>query len=176
MSAARRWIDALELRRHPEGGWYREVYRADETVAQPALPHRFTGDRCFSTAIYYLLQDTDVSVLHRLRQDEIWHFFDGSGLTLHIIDAAGHYSTVSLGRHPEAGEQLMAVVSAGCLFGATVDDAGFALAGCTVAPGFEFEDFEMPSRRTLLERYPRHQAIIERLTSPDPPPDPPPPG
>ena len=170
MTPATRWIDTLRLRRHPEGGWYREVYRADETLAKAALPSRFTGDRSFSTAIYYLLQGPDISAFHHLRQDEVWHFLDGSGLTLHIIDAAGNYSTVTLGRRPDAGEQPMAVITAGWLFGATVEGSGYALLGCTVAPGFEFEDFEMPSRASLLERYPRHRSIIERLTPPDPTP------
>lgn len=168
MTTAKRWIDALHLRRHPEGGWYREVYRAEETVSRQSLPGRFTGDRCFSTAIYYLLQASDISAFHRLRQDEVWHFFDGTGISLHIIDAAGHYSTVKLGRRLDAGEHPMAVMTAGWLFGATVDGKGYALAGCTVAPGFEFEDFDMPTRTALLERYPRHREIIERLTAPEP--------
>ena len=165
---AQQWIESLHLRRHPEGGWYREVYRADETIAQQALPNRFTGDRSFSTAIYYLLQSNDVSLFHRLRQDEVWHFFDGTGLTLHVIDKTGHYSAVCLGRDLDAGEQPMAIMNAGWIFGATVDNQGYALTGCTVAPGFEFEDFDLLDRGVLLERYPRHRAIIERLTPPDP--------
>ena len=165
MTDASRWIEALHLRKHPEGGWFREVYRADETVAQRSLPSRYTGDRSFSTAIYFLLEGPDVSAFHRIRQDEVWHFYDGTGLTLHIIDSAGHYSTVPLGRDVDAGEQLVVVVSAGWLFGATVDADGYALAGCTVAPGFEFEDFEMPTRDALLGEYPRYRDIIERLTA-----------
>lgn len=172
MTPASRWIEELRLRRHPEGGWYREVYRAEETIGQASLPRRFTGERCLSTAIYYLLQHPEVSALHRLRQDEVWHFFEGTGLTLHVIDAAGHYSTVALGRRLEAGERPMAVMMAGWLFGATVAPDGYALTGCTVAPGFEFEDFDIPSRGVLLERYPRHRAIIERLSSPEAAADP----
>lgn len=160
-----RWIEALHLRRHPEGGWFREIYRSGETMARADLPNRFRGDRCFSTAIYFLLHDTDVSAFHRIRQDEAWHFYDGTALTLHIIDGAGQYSTVRLGRQIDAGEQLVTVVTAGQLFGATVDREGYALAGCTVAPGFEFEDLDMPSRDALLEEYPQHRNIIERLSS-----------
>lgn len=164
MTDARHWIEALRLQRHPEGGWYREVYRAKETVTRDSLPSRFTGDRCFATAIYFLLDGTEMSALHRIRQDEVWHFYDGTGLTLHVIDQAGDYSTTALGRNIDEGERLVTVIKAGALFGATVDTEGYALAGCTVAPGFEFEDFEMPSRAVLLDEYPQHRSTIERLT------------
>lgn len=162
------WIEALQLTPHPEGGWYREIYRAEETISPEGLPARFTGGRNFSTAIYFLLTGHETSAFHRIRQDEVWHFYDGTGLTVHMIDPSGRYSAFKLGRDVSTGEQLVAVVPAGWLFGAsvykTVADA-YALVGCTVAPGFDFADFEMPSRKTLLEQYPEHRGVIERLTS-----------
>ena len=164
MTDALGWIDALQLRGHPEGGWFREIYRSNETVPQSSLPSRFSGNRRFSTAIYFLLEESDFSALHRLQQDELWHFYDGGKLTIHVIDPAGHYSAIGLGRNVETDEQPMAVVKAGCLFGATVETKTFSLVGCTAAPGFEFKDFELPSRAELLEQYPRHGSIIERLT------------
>ena len=116
-------------------------------VAKSGLPARFSGDRAFSTAIYYLLQGKDFSALHRIKQDEVWHFYDGSPLTIHVIDREGNYSTVRVGRSSGAGELPQAVVMAGCLFGATVDvPHSFALAGCTVAPGFDFADFLRAAR------------------------------
>jgi len=169
MNDAEHWIQALELRQHPEGGWFREVYRAEETIPHGNLPSRFTGDRSFSTAIYFLLRDTDVSALHRIHQDELWHFYDGASLTIHRIDPAGNYSAVKVGRNIRASEHLLAVVQAGWLFGATVnaeqgnDSRSYALVGCTVAPGFDFADFEMPGRQQLLEQYPQHRQLIERL-------------
>ncbi len=165
MNDAEGWIHALQLKRHPEGGWFREVYRAEETIFQKSLPNRFTGDRSFCTAIYFLLNERDFSALHSLKQDELWHFYAGSPLTIHVIDPEGNYSAVKLGRNITTGEEMMAVVKAGWLFGATANDPrSYALVGCTVAPGFDFADFEMPGRIELLEQYPQHGQIIERLT------------
>jgi predicted cupin superfamily sugar epimerase len=162
---AREWIDQLRLQRHPEGGWFRETYRSPETIARAALPGRFGGDRAFSTAIYYLLEGGELSALHRIRQDEGWHLYAGSALTLHLIAPDGAYSTRALGWRPGAGEEPQAVVPAGWLFAATVNDpASYSLAGCTVAPGFDFADFTLPTRAELLEAYPQHRAVIERLT------------
>jgi len=165
MNDAQGWIEWLELRRHPEGGWFRETYRSEETIARAALPPRFAGDRAFSTAIYFLLEGKDFSALHRINQDEIWHFYDGSSLTVHVIDFDGSYSALRVGRDLEAGDLPQAVVKAGCLFGATVNDSkSYALCGCTVAPGFDFADFTMPSRDELLRQYPHRGSIIEKLT------------
>ncbi len=167
MTDAQHWIDALQLRPHPEGGYFRETYRASEGIRREHLPTRFTGDRTFSTAIYYLLSGTDFSALHRIKQDEVWHFHDGAGLTVHVIDSAGDYSAIQLGRSIQQGEVPQAVVRAGCLFGASVrDPKSYALVGCTVAPGFDFADFEVPSRQQLVALYPPHRQIIERLTRP----------
>jgi predicted cupin superfamily sugar epimerase len=165
MSEARAWIERLGLRPHPEGGHFRETYRCPEGVARAHLPPRFTGDRAFSTAIYFLLAGEDFSALHTIKQDEVWHFYDGTGLTVHVIDAAGAYAPIRLGRNFRDGEVPQAVVPAGVLFGASVTDpASFALVGCTVAPGFDFADFDMPSRAELCARYPQHRELIERLT------------
>jgi predicted cupin superfamily sugar epimerase len=165
MNDARRWIEALQLRRHPEGGYFRETYRSAEVLRKETLPARFSGDRAFSTAIYFLLEGDDFSALHRIKQEEVWHFYDGSSLTVHVIDPRGNYTALRVGRDLDRGEVPQAVVMAGCLFGATVNDPGsFALAGCTVAPGFDFADFELPGREELCRLYPQHREIITRLT------------
>ena len=162
---ARDWIEHLGLVRHPEGGWYRETYRSSEQIRREHLPARFDGDRAFATAIYFLLESGDVSALHRIRQDEVWHFYDGSPLTLHLLSAEGEYSTLQLGRDLGAGQRPQALTPSGFLFGATVDEPGvFTLVGCTVAPGFDFADFEMPSREELRRLYPAQGDLIERLT------------
>lgn len=162
---ARYWIEKLGLERHPEGGYYRQTYRACEEVGQQALPARFSGPRVFSTAIYFLLEGKEFSALHRLRSDEVWHFYSGAQLTVHRIDPAGDYSSVRLGNDPGDGEEFQAVVRAGCWFGAeVVSRESYALVGCTVAPGFDFEDFEMGKRLELLRAFPEHRRIIERLT------------
>ncbi|UCG53239.1 MAG: cupin domain-containing protein [Candidatus Latescibacterota bacterium] len=165
MRDAAEWIARLGLVEHPEGGFYTETYRSHETVAREHLPERFIGDRAFSTAIYFLLTGDDFSALHRIKQDEVWHFYEGSGLTIHVIDPGGDYSTIKLGSDMEKGERPQAVVGAGCFFGATVNDAdSYSLVGCTVAPGFDFDDFEMPNRKALLELFPQHRELVERLT------------
>lgn len=165
MSNAAQWIESLQLRPHLEGGYFRETYRSAEVIAKGSLPERFTGDRAFATAIYFLLSGRDFSALHRIKQDELWHFYDGSPLTIHVIEPNGAYRAIKLGRNVRAGEIPQAVVPAGYWFGAMVDDPGsYALAGCTVAPGFDFADFEMPSRDRLRELFPQHLALIEKLT------------
>jgi predicted cupin superfamily sugar epimerase len=165
MEEARYWIDGLRLLPHPEGGFYRETYRSDEGIARAGLPGRFTGDRAFSTAIYFLLAGADFSALHRIKQDEVWHFYDGSTLVVHVIDPEGEYSAIKLGRRLEDGECPQAVVKAGCWFGASLAEAdSYAFVGCTVAPGFDFADFEMPTREQFLNLFPRHEAIIRKLT------------
>lgn len=159
------WIRELDLQPHPEGGWYREVYRSSDTIDHEALPPSFDGERAFSTAIYYLLGPGDFSALHRIRQDELWHFYDGSQLQLQLIHPSGQAELLKLGHNGSKGEKPLAVAPAGSWFGARVDSPdGFALAGCTVAPGFEFADFEMPSREHLQTLFPQHKAVIHQYT------------
>ena len=164
MTDAERWIRDLRLQRHPEGGWFREVYRADETIPRRCLPPRFEADRSHSTAIYFLLEGEDFSALHRLKQDELWHFYDGDRLTIHMIDPGGRHNTAMLGRHCDGGQRPMAVVKGGWWFGATAEPESYALVGCTVAPGFDFDDFESPRRDQLLDKFPQHATLIRRLT------------
>jgi predicted cupin superfamily sugar epimerase len=156
------WIERLALQPHPEGGWYREVYRSPEMLDEAMLPSRFDGARSISTAIYFLLMPGDVSRLHRIKQDELWHFYDGSPLQLHRIRPDGSSQSQLVGR--TADSLPMAVVPAGDYFGAEVTDDGFSLVGCTVAPGFDFADFEMPSRDELYTQVPDHADLIMRLT------------
>ncbi len=159
-------IGALELLRHPEGGWYRETYRSPETLPSVALPGRFGGDRSCCTAIYFLLEKGDISALHRIKSDELWHFHAGTTLTIHVITPSGEYLQLLVGADLLAGATFQAAVSAGCWFGAEVTGAGaYALVGCTVAPGFDFTDFEMGNRSTLQAQFPEHAALIERMTA-----------
>ncbi len=159
------WIARLQLERHPEGGWFREVYRSADTLAAAALPGRFGLPHPVSTSIYFLLREFEFSAFHRIKADEVWHFYDGSPVTLHVIAPDGALSQLNLGR--DATRRFQAVVPAGHWFGATVDyrsPGAFALVGCTVAPGFLFEDFELANRARLVEQFPQHRALIEHLT------------
>ena len=109
-------IKQLDLVRHPEGGWYRETYRAIETIHTTALPERFAGDRSFCTAIYFLLEKGDVSTFHRINSDELWHFHAGASLTIHMLSPAGEHLTLRLGADLAAGASYQAVVPAGYWF------------------------------------------------------------
>lgn len=158
------WIEKLQFEAHPEGGFFRQTYKADRLVPQEALPG-FGGARAASTAIYFLLEGKNFSAFHRLRSDEVWHFYAGEPLVVHVIDPQGVYSAIRLGRDLEAGQVPQAVVRAGCWFASHVEDwNSFAVVGCTVAPGFDFEDFELGKRAELVARYPEQREVIERLT------------
>jgi predicted cupin superfamily sugar epimerase len=162
---ARYWIEKLGLMPHPEGGYFLQTYKAGLVVPKSALPEGFAGARAASTAIYFLLEGKNFSALHRLRSDEVWHFYAGDPLVVHGIEPAGKYFAILLGCEPEAGQVLQAVVPAGCWFASHVADwNSFAVVGCTVAPGFDFDDFEMAKREELVRVYPQHGELIARLT------------
>ncbi len=161
MNDASYWKELLGLELHPDGGYYRETYRSGTWLSRESLPPGFSGPRRSSTAIYFLLDGRGFNHLHRLKADELWHFYTGSSLTLHLIYPDGEYSRIHLGPDIEAGQVFQGIIPAGCWFGARVDDPeSFALVGCTVSPGFDFEDFEMGDRTHLLARYPQHTAVI----------------
>jgi predicted cupin superfamily sugar epimerase len=165
MRDAQHWIDTLKLERHPEGGYFRETYRSELAVPKPALPPSFGGDRSVATAIYFLLQGDDFSAFHRIASDEMWHFYSGGPLSVYVIDSSGKSSELKLGPNPDLGEMFQAVVPAGSWFGSCLAEPhSYALVGCTVAPGFDFRDFEMARRSSLLAEYPEHSALIRRLT------------
>lgn len=165
MPGAQYWIDQLKLERHPEGGFFRQTYRAPLVIEQHALPPTFRGRRSASTAIYFLLAGEDFSALHRLAADEAWHFYAGTALLVHSIDPCGNHSMIKLGQNPEAGEQFQCVMSAGYWFGSCLERPDeYAVVGCTVAPGFDFADFELAERDGLIARYPQHRELIDKLT------------
>lgn len=167
MHTAEFWIEHLNLQEHPEGGYYLQTYRSSETIGKTSLPSRFGGDRTFSTAIYFLLRSHDKSLFHRIKSDEIWHFYEGSPLTLYVLNEDG-ISLHKLGDHPERGESLQLVIPANAWFGATVDEPSrYTLSGCTVAPGFDFADFELANRKILTAQFSEYEKIIELLTLPD---------
>lgn len=164
-NSAQYWIDQLNLIAHPEGGYYRETYRSELSIAREALPPQFAGARLVSTAIYFLLAGDNFSAFHRLRSDELWHFYAGGAITVQVIEPDGSLLEIHLGRDPRAGEVFQAAVKAGRWFASRVRDGkSFALAGCTVAPGFDFADFEMGKRSELIRLYPQHRRLIEQLT------------
>jgi uncharacterized protein len=165
MPDAQYWIERLKLEPHPEGGFFRQTYRAPLIINQLALPAGFQGPRSASTAIYFLLAANEFSALHRLAADEVWHFYAGAALLVHSIDLHGNHVVTKLGNNPQEGEQFQHVVPAGHWFGSCLERPDtYALVGCTVAPGFDFADFEMAKRSGFIAAYPQHRKLIERLT------------
>ena len=164
MKTAEYWIKNLNLTEHPEGGFYRETYRSAEHASNSSLPDRFRGDRNFSTSIYFLLRSQDRSLFHRIQSDEIWYYHAGSSLTLYVINNEG-LKTYRLGPEVDRGESLQIIIPATCWFGATVNETdNFTLSSCNVSPGFDFDDFELADRSSLIKIFPDETAIIELLT------------
>ncbi len=161
---AKSLIERFSLIPHPEGGYYRETYRSGGTIPAGALPPAFGGDRHYSTAIVFLLEKGDISRLHRIRSDEIWHFYGGGPLRLAMISPDGMAGEIILGSDIGAGHHVQYVVPAGVWFGARpCAETAFSLVGCTVAPGFDFADFEMGEKETLKAAFPKGQSCIEEF-------------
>jgi len=165
MKNASYYQQKLDLQPHPEGGFYKQTYVAKGTIPNKALPNEYNGDRYYSTGIFFLLSGKEFSAFHKLHQDEMWHFYDGTALKIHTIDPNGNHKPIKLGRDLESGEVPQAVVPGGHYFGSELaDKSSFALVGCTVSPGFDFDDFEMPNQAELNSLFPHHKAIIAHLT------------
>lgn len=136
-------VEHFSMSPHPEGGFFAETYRSQGAIPADALPG-FGGTRNFSTGILFLLRRGEYSHLHRLKQDEMWHFYLGAPLRLAIVRPDGTAEEILLGQDVLNDQYLQYTVPGGCWFGATpAEGSDFALVGCTVAPGFDFADFEM---------------------------------
>jgi len=163
MQKAEYWIEKLELQKHSEGGWFKEIYRSEDLIQEESLHENFQGERNCSTSIYYLLEGNDFSSFHRIKSDEIWHFYTGtSTVEIYWIDN-GLLQKIKLGPGFENGEHFQVVASKNKWFAARlINSKGYALVGCTVSPGFNFEDFELAGT-SLLEEYPHLKEDIKEL-------------
>ena len=159
------WIEHLKLKKHPEGGYFKEVYRSNEVINIKGLPDRYTSFRNFATAIYFLLRSDEFSAFHRLRSDETWHFYTGSTLILYIIEPSGKLRQIKLGNALANNNQFQVTIPRGYWFAAKVENPdSYTLMGCTVSPGFDFEDFELGKKSVLGEKFPQHKALINAMT------------
>ncbi len=150
------WIKQLDLEPHAEGGYFKQSFRSSEELANQS--------RVLYTSIYFLLREGEISHFHRLQSDELWYFHDGQSLSVHMIHENGEYKEVRLGLNIEVGEVPQIAVPKNTIFGSSVlTEGGFALVGCMVSPGFEYQDFELFTQKQLLEDYPQHEAIIKKL-------------
>lgn len=152
-------IQKLGLQKHPEGGAFRETYRHPLTIQQQK-----NGERNLSTAIYFLLRERETSDWHRVKSDEMWHFYAGSCLVLEQIDGNGKFSRLYLGNHfhVEERQEFPQHLIPAHAWQRAYSAGAYSLAGCTVTPGFSFEDFEMAKPETLAEQYPK---LASEITS-----------
>ncbi len=163
--SAEQLIDNYHMLAHPEGGFYVETYRSAEVMQDECLPIRFRGERVFSTAIYYLLRGFEFSSFHRISSDELWHFYYGGSLNIYVIEPSGNFELITLGTNISNGEVFQAVVKSGNWFAARpVHTDSFSFVGCTVAPGFSFEDFEIADPEKLSAEFPVHTEMIQSLS------------
>lgn len=159
------WIKNLDLKPHPEGGYFKEVFRSEGKIPKACSHNRFGGDRSYMTSVYFLLSHDDFSAFHQFKQDEIWNFHYGSSICLHTIDTDGSYTKFKCGLDIKNGDNIQCMVKAGQWFCATVEEEnGFAVVGCVVAPGFDFADFELGHTKQLLEKFPQHKEIIKKYS------------
>ena len=164
MSIVNTFIQRFGLEPHPEGGWYKQTYKSNDQIAAGALPERFGASRVFSTAIYFLLEKGNFSAFHRIKSDECWHSYAGDTLLIYIIEPSGELKVISLGSDHEKGESFQYVVPANCWFASRpAPESEYCFVGCTVSPGFEFDDFELADVTELSLVYPRHKSIIIEL-------------
>ncbi len=158
-------VERYNLAPHPEGGYFCQTYKSSQMIAKKALPETFSGPRSFSTAILFLLPAGEKSHLHKILQDEVWHFYQGGPLRLVMISPEGQLTEITMGTGPD--EHLQYVVPAGFWFGAEPKSgAEFSLVGCTVAPGFEFQDFTLGTQKDLLQKFPQHGELIAKFALP----------
>lgn len=158
-------VKVLDLQPHPEGGFYRELYRSEGKISGKELAPDFGGDRSFSTAIYFLIEKDNFSAFHRIKSDETWHFYYGDTLEVLEIDEDGKLKITHVGNKIEDGDVFQYTVKANTWFGSRVKKGGsFSLVGCTVAPGFDFRDFEMADRRQLQAEFPALKGVIGEMT------------
>jgi len=152
------WINHLHLQPHPEGGYYKEVFRSKQQVLRNGADE--LKQAC--TSIYYLLEGADYSGFHRIASDELWYFHKGEPLLIHIVDELGVYSSIELS--DTSSGVLSAVVKAGLWFASEIPSGnGFTLVSCAVAPGFEFNEFEMAEKQAMMLLYPQHAGLFDIL-------------
>jgi len=158
-------VEKFNLLPHPEGGFFKENYRSVETIPKSSLPKRFDGSRNYCSAIYFLLEQGSFSAFHKINSDECWHFYAGSSLLIYVIHLNGKLQIIKMGNNVNEGEQFQAVVPAECWFASEpAKYSAYSFVGCTVAPGFDFNDFELAKAIALSKLYPQHKLLIDRLT------------
>ena len=155
MKTAEYYIEELEMLPHVEGGYFKESFLSE---------HSYNSEKKLWISIYFLLRTGQLSNFHRLKSDELWYYHAGESLTIYMITPKGELITKQLGINIENGDSPQVLVPKGYIFGSAMDNDGFSLVGCMVSPAFTYDDFELFKRDDLLNLYPEHKSIINRLT------------
>ncbi|MBI34941.1 MAG: cupin [Flavobacteriales bacterium] len=159
MKKSKYWIENLKLTPHPEGGYYKEIYRSKKSFQ----PKGFSGRRDYMTSIYFLLEKGEVSHFHSIKSDELWSYHAGDSLTVFVLHPDGDMKKLIIGPNLEKGEVLQAVVPEGSVFGSKSNGA-YSLVGCTVSPGFDFNDFKLFKTSQLIEEFPDFTDTIKEFS------------
>lgn len=156
------WIERLNLSKHPEGGYFKEVYKSDELLLPSSLPDRYSESRTFATSIYFLIKSGQKSKLHWLKSDETWVLIDGSPIQLHLFRSVEEYRSLTLGKDLENSQIPQFTIPRFTHFGAApLEKESYSLVACIVTPGFEFNDFSFSDKKELIEIFPQQRDIIE---------------
>lgn len=163
------WIRSLNLTAHPEGGYYRESYRSSGLISESSLPNGMKGERCYGTAIYFLLRAGQVSRWHRIKSDELWFYHAGAPLEVIVLLNDGSERKLHLGLDIAAGQHPQVMVPAGCWFGSTIalGREDYSLVSCTVSPGFDFQDFQLATSQDT-DKFPalwKHPELLPVTTT-----------
>lgn len=157
-------IKKLDLSPHPEGGFFKEIYRSTIRIAPGHLPHGYKSERRLATSIYYMLVKYQYSKFHRIRSDELWYYHQGCGLKIHEVDKEGNKHIHFLGTNIEKGEKPQVLIPAGNVFAAELTNKdAFGLYGCMVSPGFDYADFELFEEDDLSNTYPQHKELFQKF-------------
>lgn len=152
------YINDLQLIKHPEGGYYKEIKRSSIELDND-LPTNFIGKRNLYTSIYFLLPSNEYSAWHRIKSEETWFYHDGGALNIFLLNDSGKINTITLGKNIAIGELLQFTVPANTIFASRCKNSEtFSLVSCTVYPGFDFVDFELFTEELL-----KKELSIEKL-------------
>lgn len=156
------FIDKYNMQKHPEGGYYTEIYRAETVLDHP----RNRQKRNTATSIYFMLNKNNKSHFHQLSSDELWYFHYGCAVAVHMLVPDGSYRCELLGSGEKKGEHPQVIIPAGTIFAAENTDINdFSFFGCVVTPGFHFDDFKLLTRNELVRQFPEHEKLIKKFTA-----------
>ncbi|MBO9699410.1 MAG: cupin domain-containing protein [Sporocytophaga sp.] len=154
-------INQLNLEKHPEGGYFKEMYRSESEIPESVLSKDYSGKRNTATSIYFLLTDKEFSAFHKIKSDEIWYFHQGNSIEIYMLSQEG-LNVKKLGT--QIGDHFQLLIPKNTWFSAKVVGEGCTLVSCMVAPGFSFDDFELAKREDLLKLFPKQANIVKELS------------